>query len=289
MRRAQFKDRRVRQAMSLMFDADWINRALYRGAYQRTVSVFPNPCWRLKGYRQRQSWPCLNPYRAQLPETVFGPAWQPEDSGKDRNRSNLRKAETLLEEAGYGLQGGVLVNAKTKAALQFEILLNDPSDEKLALEYSRSLKRLGITAHIRTIDSAQYTGRIADYDYDMIVYKWISTLSPGSEQLIYWGSKAANMKGSRNYAGIQSPVVDAIAESLTSASDYDDLVVHARALDRVLMNGYFSCRCSTNRQIGWRIGQAGLRRRIKTRFMAPCSKAGGKIIRKIATINKNLK
>ena len=241
-RRDSFKDRRVRQALQLAFDFEWINKTLYRGAYTRTASVYPKSFLAAKAEPSADELKLLQPFHEQLPPEVFGPAWQPphsDGSGPAGMRANLRRAEKLLNDAGYDLVKGRLLNRATQKPFTFEILLNDPADEKLALEYGRALKRLGIAAGIRTIDSAQYTGRIASYDFDMIIYKWISTLSPGSEQLVYWGSEAARANGSRNYAGIQSPAIDAIAKSLTAAKSYDELLTSAHALDRILMHGAY--------------------------------------------------
>ena len=125
------------------------------------------------------------------------------------------------------------------AAFEFEILLVSSSDEKVALEFARALQRIGVTAKVRTVDSAQYQARLESFDFDMTLNRWTSTLSPGNEQIYYWGSEAADWQGSRNYAGIRSPAVDALAESLAAAVDRDDLVARARALDRALTWGHY--------------------------------------------------
>ncbi len=157
----------------------------------------------------------------------------------DDMRDNERKAIALLKEAGWIYKDEILVNEKTGEPFSFEILLNDPADEKIALEFSRDLKRLGITARVRTVDSAQFVGRLDAYDYDMVMFRWINSLSPGNEQHNYWGTAAAESKGARNYAGIESPAIDALAASITTADDRKTLVAHARALDRAIMWGYY--------------------------------------------------
>lgn len=128
---------------------------------------------------------------------------------------------------------------KTGKPFSFEILLSDPQDEKVALEYSRTLQRLGITARVRTVDAAQYQSRLNDFDYDLVLARWVNSLSPGNEQSVYWGSAAADIKGSRNYAGVKSKAVDALIEKITGAATREELVTAAHALDRVLLWGSY--------------------------------------------------
>ena len=236
MRRPLFQDRRVREALNLMFNFDWVNKNLFFSAFKRIDSIFPNCELAASGKPQGEELEQLEKYRNSLPPEVFGEMWNPPSSNK---RDNRRKAITLLQKAGWIYKDQTLVNQKTGAAFSFEILLNNPGDEKIALEFSRTLKKMGIKARVRTVDSAQFSGRLDVYDYDMVIYRWINTLSPGNEQLNYWGTAAAQIKGTRNYAGIKSPAVDALAGSIAQSPNRSSLVARARALDRAIMWDYY--------------------------------------------------
>jgi microcin C transport system substrate-binding protein len=151
----------------------------------------------------------------------------------------LKKADGLLKEAGYIVnKKGLRVHPQNGQPVRFEILLSDAKDEKIALEYARSLRRLGITATIRTVDAAQFSGRLDAFDFDMVSYRWINSLSPGSEQVNYFGLEAAARRGSRNYSGIQSKAIDHLARAVGNALTYDDLKARIGALDRALTYEY---------------------------------------------------
>ena len=235
-RRTEFQDPRVREALGMMFNFDWLNKNLFLGAEKRITSIFPNSELAATGKPEGAEFAELEKFKAQLPPEVFGPAWQPPS---DDVRDNTRKAIALLKEAGWIYKDETLVNAQTGEPFSFEILINDPSDEKIALEFSRGLQRIGIVARVRTVDSAQFTGRLDAYDYDMVMHRWINSLSPGNEQLNYWGTAAAENKGARNYAGIENPAIDALAGGIAHAEDRKTLVARARALDRAIMWGYY--------------------------------------------------
>jgi microcin C transport system substrate-binding protein len=240
-RRPQFADRAVREALGYALDFEWMNRTLFHGAYRRTASYYPNSELAASGPPSPAELAVLEPLRGTLPPEAFGPAFVPpvtDGSGPTGLRGNLRKAQELLAKAGWTVRDGLLRNAQG-SALEFEILLVSSSDEKVALEFARALQRIGVTAKVRTVDSAQYQARLESFDFDMTLNRWTSTLSPGNEQIYYWGSEAADWQGSRNYAGIRSPAVDTLAESLAAAVDRDDLVTRARALDRALTWGHY--------------------------------------------------
>jgi microcin C transport system substrate-binding protein len=240
-RRPQFADRTVRDALSYALDFEWMNRTLFHGAYRRTASYYPNSELAASGPPGSAELAVLEPLRDNLPPEVFGPAYVPpatDGSGPSGLRANLRKAQEMLASAGWTVRDGHLRNAQG-TTFEFEILLVSSSDEKVALEFARALQRLGVTAKVRTVDSAQYQARLESFDFDMTLNRWTSTLSPGNEQLYYWGSAAADWQGSRNYAGIRSPAVDALAESLAAAVDRDDLIARVRALDRALTWGHY--------------------------------------------------
>lgn len=235
-RRPRFSDKRVREALSYMFNYQWLNQNLYFGALKKIDSAYPNSELAARGRPEGEELRILTELKDDLPPDVFGePYKSPEYPA---GREYQRKAIALLKEAGWQYKNQRLVNNKGEL-FSFEILLDSPGDEKIALEFVRALKKTGIQARVRTVDSAQFTGRLDSFDYDMVFYKWINSLSPGNEQVNYWGSKAAATPGSRNYAGISNPAIDVLADSIARSGDRDGLVARTRALDRALMYGYY--------------------------------------------------
>lgn len=240
MRRPPFDDIRVREALGLTLDFKWLNDNLFYGLYHQVNSYYPNSLLAATGEPDAAQNALLTPYKDTLPPSVFGPVTQPPQSGSpDIMRENLRKADELLKAAGWIVKDGKRINAKTGAPFTFEVLLGSPDDEKLALSFTRGLKRLGITANVRVLDAAAFLGRLNDYDYDMVLYYWMSTLSPGTEQILYWGCEAAKQPARWNYAGICEPAIDGLASQIAAATSRDDLVSTVRALDRVLMAGQY--------------------------------------------------
>ena len=240
-RRPLFRDRRVRQALGHAVDFAWINRTLYHGALRRTESHYPNSILAAAGLPKPDELAVLEPFRPVLPPELFTTPFalpQTDGSGPYAGRTNQREALRLLAEAGWRIENGRLVNAAGRP-FRFEILLGDPADERPALEFARGLERLGIEALVRTVDSSQFQARLDEFDYDVVVRWWGSTLSPGNEQLYYFGSKAADTPGTRNYPGIRDPAVDAIAASIAAARTRPELEARVRALDRVLLWGFY--------------------------------------------------
>ncbi|HUX80008.1 MAG TPA: extracellular solute-binding protein, partial [Alphaproteobacteria bacterium] len=237
-RRDLFQDPRVRRAFAYIFDADWVNKTLFHGVLTRTTSFFDNTDLAAKGMPQGKELALLEPFRAQLPKEVFEEAYTLPTFEKG-GRENLKIARELLKEAGWITKGGKLVNEKTDKPFRFEILLNVPENEKVALALVRNLKQLGIIATVRTTDAAQYENRRVNMDFDMIMHFWGHTMSPGQEQAFYWSSKAADEPGTRNYPGIKSPVVDTLCNTITSAKEREELVSAVKALDRVLLWGHY--------------------------------------------------
>jgi microcin C transport system substrate-binding protein len=240
LRRPLFQDPRVRQALTYAFDFEWSNKNLFYGAYQRTRSYFDNSELAATGVPQGKELEILDKFRGQIPDAVFTTEYDPPKyDGSGDIRAGLEKALKLLMAAGWTFKGQTLVNAKTGQPFEFEILLDNPQFERIVLPMVQNLKRMGITARVRTVDPAQYEKRMETFDYDMTVVLFPESLSPGNEQREYWGSQAADEQGSRNLLGIKSKVVDALIEELIQAPDRASLVAHTRALDRVLQYGYY--------------------------------------------------
>ena len=238
LRRPLFADRRVREALSLSFDFEWLNRTLLHDGYVRTASLFDNSPMKPQGTPAGGELALLESWHGQVPDAVFGPPFAPARSdGSGRNRLNLRQAARLLEEAGWTVRDGVRINSNG-SPLRFEILLRDPANERVALAWSRMLRPLGIAVSIRLVESAQFQGQIDNYDFDMVFGDWGVTLSPGNEQQNYWSSQTANQPGGRNWTGIADPAVDAMIDALGAARTREALVDAARALDRILMHSH---------------------------------------------------
>ena len=240
-RRPIFADIRVRQAIGLLFDFEWINRNFFYDLYRRSASFFDDS--ELSAYRRpadERERALLAPYPGEVRADVFDGTWSPPVSdGSGRDRDSLRQALGLLEAAGYELKNTKLRNRATGNALDFEIMVTDRDDERLALAFSTSLARAGINAQVRLVDDVQYQQRLSTFDFDMIEYRWDESLSPGNEQSIYWGSAAADQQGSRNYMGVKSPAIDAMIAAMLRARGRDDFVAAVRALDRVLISGCY--------------------------------------------------
>jgi microcin C transport system substrate-binding protein len=235
-RRAVFRDARVRQALAHAFDFEWSNRTLFFGQYQRTASYFENSELASSGLPSEGERKLLEPWRGKIPDELFGQAYPPpRTDGSGWPRENLRRAFALLREAGWVVRDLRLVNEKSGEPFSFEILLVGSGFERIVLPFVRNLRRLGIDARVRVVDSSQYVNRLREFDFDMIVAVWPQSPSPGNEQRDFWGSAAAKTPGSRNYAGIASPAVDALIEALIAAPDRESLVTRTRALDRVLL------------------------------------------------------
>lgn len=240
-RRPVFADERVRQALVLLFNFEWVNKSFFHGLYKRSQSYFERSMLSSAGKpadeRERT---LLGPFaNAVLPEIMDGTWRAPESDGTPHNRANARKAYEMLEAAGYALQGGRLVETKTGNQLNFEILASNTGQERLLGAFVGDLAKLGIKARMRVVDSAQYQSRLKDYDFDMIQFTWPSSLSPGNEQLFRWSSRVADQPGSYNYAGVENPAADAMITAMLAAHGNEEFVSAVRALDRVLLSGHY--------------------------------------------------
>ncbi len=235
-RRAFFTDPRVRRALGYVFDFEWTNTNLFYGAYTRTSSYFANSELASSGVPSPEELAILEPFRGQIPAEVFTAAFAPPTTdGSGNIRANLRAALRLLQSAGWAIRQGKLTHLATGQPMRFEILLVSPAFERIVLPFTKNLTRLGVQASVRTVDTAQYQQRLDTFDFDMIITTWRQSLSPGNEQRDFWSAKAADIKGSRNLAGMQHPVLDALIDLVISASDRASLIHRTRALDRVLL------------------------------------------------------
>jgi peptide/nickel transport system substrate-binding protein len=240
-RRAIFSDIRVREAISLLFDFEWINHSYFFDLYRRTAGYFDGSELSSRGRpadeRERA---LLAPFSDAVRADVLDGTWSPPASdGSGRDRRTLKRALDLFAAAGFELRGTELVERASGRPFTFEIMVTSRDEERLALLFSQSLKRAGIAARVRVVDAVQYEGRRLAYDFDMIENRWDQSLSPGNEQAFYWGSVAAGQPGTRNYMGVKSPAVDAMIAALLKAESREDFVAAVRALDRVLISGFY--------------------------------------------------
>ena len=240
IRRPLFQDRRVRQALGYAFDFEWSNRNLFFDAYARTRSYFSNSELAASGLPSPAELKLLELHRGKVPEEMFTTEYQPPTSDASGNiRENLRKGRDLLEAAGWAIRDRKLVNKATGASFEFEILLNSPAFERVVLPFANNLERLGVTARVRTVDTAQYQNRVDSFDFDMVVSVFGQSLSPGNEQRDFWSAASADIPGSRNVVGVRDPVVDALIELIIAAPDRQSLIDRTHALDRVLQWGFY--------------------------------------------------
>ena len=238
-RRALFSNPKVRQALGLALDFEWINKTLFFNQYTRSNSYFSNSDLAAVGLPGPAELKLLEPFKDQLPPEVFSqPLLPPSTTPPGSLRANLRRAKKLLAEQGWQVKDGLLTN-RNGTPFIFEILLVSPSFERVMAPYVKNLAKLGIKASYRTIDPALYSDRLKNFDFDMVVNVFGQSQSPGNEQRDYWSSSSAARKGSRNLAGVNSPVVDSLVESIIYAETQDDLTAACKALDRVLWYGYY--------------------------------------------------
>ena len=237
-RREIFADRTVRHALAHAFDFEWINKTLLHSAYVRTTSIFDNSELGSRGVPEGGELALLEPFRGQLPAELFERPYVPPGMG-DSVRANLRKARRLLAGAGWTVRDGALRRESDGLPMEFEILLVRAGNEKIALEFARNLERLGVAARVRTVDTAQFQNRRNVYDFDMLIYRWGMSLSPGNEQAFYWGTPAADQEGTRNYPGVRHPAVDSLIKHMTNVRGRGAFVDTIRAMDRVLLWGHY--------------------------------------------------
>ncbi len=240
-RRPLFADVRVREALSDMFDFEWVDASLFGGLYRRTDSFFADSPLASTGQpaseRERA---LLAPYPGAVRPDVLAGTWRPEATdGSGRDRAPARAALALLGTAGYRLSGGTLVSARDGQPLAFEIMVTTHAQERLALAYAENLARIGIAVHVRSVDEVQYQRRRLAFDFDMMPGTWTATPSPGAEQRSRWGSASADQQASFNLAGARSPALDGLINAILSSNDEGDFQAAVRAYDRVLLSGFY--------------------------------------------------
>ncbi|TCL71975.1 extracellular solute-binding protein [Rhizobium sp. BK251] len=235
-RRDKFADERVREALNYAFDFEELKRTIFYGSYDRIDSFFFRTELASSGLPEGRELEILNEVKDLVPPEVFTtPYKNPVNGDPAKLRDNLRTAIGILREAGYELKGNRMVNSKTGQPLSFEILLNGPTIEPVALAFSQNLRKIGVEATVRSIEPSQFTNRWRSRDFDVMYSGWAETINPGNEQAEFWGSDAAKRDGSQNYSGISDPGVDALVHKVIFAKDREDLVAATHALDRVLL------------------------------------------------------
>ena len=238
-RRPLFTDRRVREALGLLFDYEWANRQLFNGAYTRPRSYFDNSELASVGLPSADELKLLEPLRAQIPPQVFTDEYQPPvTDGSGIIREQQRRAYQLFQEAGWRVDGDQMLDSTGKP-VSFEFLLAQTEFERVLLPFKRNLADLGIELVIRRVDVSQYINRLRSRDFDLIVGGFGQSNSPGNEQREYWHSSSADNPGSRNFIGLKDPAVDSLVEGLINADSRQNLITHTRALDRVLLWGHY--------------------------------------------------
>ena len=235
----KFKDRRLREAFIYAFDFEWTNKTIMYGSYERTHSVFQNSDMMAVGKPAGDEAALLEPFRGQVPDEVFGEPFVPpvsDGSGQDRNL--LRRATSLLQEAGYLIKGGKRISPKGEE-IRAEFLIDEPSFQPHHATLIKNLATLGIQANLRIVDPVQYRRRVDDFDFDLIVQRFGFSTTPGDSLRSYFSSQAAALKGSQNLAGIADPVIDELIERIIAADTRSGLVTACKALDRVIRSGRY--------------------------------------------------
>ena len=238
-RREKFKDRRLREALVYAFDFEWTNKTIMYGSYKRTHSVFQNSPMMAVGKPSPEELALLEPFRGKVPDEVFGePFVPPVSDGSGQDRTLLRKASALLQEAGFQVKNGKRVLPDGEP-ITIEFLLDEPSFQPHHMVFIKNLTTLGIDATVRMVDAVQFKKREDDFDFDLVVQRSSFSSTPGDSLRSYFSSQAANLKGSQNLAGISDPVIDTLIERIVAADNRPDLVTACKALDRVIRSGRY--------------------------------------------------
>jgi microcin C transport system substrate-binding protein len=239
MRNPLFSDIRVRKALNYAFDYEWTNNTIFYGTYKRNYSYFTNSELASTGLPDADELELLEPLRSQLPGSVFTePYVLPVTNGSGNNREQLKIAKKLLEEAGWFVKNNVLTNASGEI-FAFEFLLYDPSFERIVNPYIKGMKKLGIQASVRRVETSQFINQIRNFEYDIIIHSFRQSTSPGNELMQYWHSSMADVPSSLNIAGIKNPAIDNLIMNVIESEEREELVVATRALDRAMLHNWF--------------------------------------------------
>jgi len=236
-RKPELVDIRIRKALTLLFDFEWINQNLYHGLYKRTQGFYDN------SYLSS-----INNDITEIERNLIGDSelvqyeeemYQFRNLKSSNTRTKLNNILNLFNESGYELNDSRLINTSTNKQLSLEFLISDKRQEKYALNFKETLKKVGINLNIKLIDSTQYQQRKQNFDFDIIEHFWYSSLSPGNEQNFYWSSSSSDEIGSRNYPGIKSVKIDELIDKLVQSTEKDEFMYSVRALDRMLISGFY--------------------------------------------------
>jgi peptide/nickel transport system substrate-binding protein len=239
-RRSLFSEKLVREALSMMFDFEWVNAKLYGGLFRRSTSFFDDSALSSHGHpASAAELALLNSFPGLVREDILAGTWSPPKSdGSGHDRAIARQALDLLDAAGYRLDNATLITPRGEP-FSFEIMVESREKERLALVYAENLHRIGITARVRYVDEVQYQRRRQRYDFDMMIGSWVATPSPGNEQRGRWGSAAAKAEGTFNLTGAASPAIDSLIEAIVNARSEGEFTDAVRAFDRVLLSGFY--------------------------------------------------
>jgi microcin C transport system substrate-binding protein len=238
-RRDKFRDPRVREALTYAFDFEWTNKTIMYGAYARTHSPFQNSDMMAKGSPSPEELKLLEPFRGQVPEEVFGqPFLPPVSDGSGQDRNLLRKAQQLLNDAGFTVKDGKRITPNGEV-FRIEFLAEEPSLQPHHAPYVKNLGTLGIEASLRLVDAVQYRARVEDFDFDMTIQRFSMSATPGDAMRPFFSSQSAKTKGSYNLAGIESPAIDALIEKILAADAREELTIACRAFDRIFRAGRY--------------------------------------------------
>ena len=239
LRKPIFKNREVRKALALALDFEWSNRNLFYGQYTQNDSYFDNSELGAQGLPSKEELKLLEPLRDKLPPEVFTAPMGKLPGKKGPFRNQLRKAKRLLNKNGWKVKDGVLTETSSGKQMRFSITLRQPAFERITEPFIGNLRRLGVRATMKTVDSSVYERKVRTFDYDMIVAGWGASASPGNEQADFWHSQSAGREGSRNLVGVKNPAVDALVDAVVTANSRTRLVTATRALDRALWHGHY--------------------------------------------------
>ena len=258
LRRPLFRDIRVREALGLVFDFEWVNAKLFSGLYTRSKSFFDESDLSSVGHPASEAeHKLLAPYAGAVqPDVMDGKRVPPVSDGSGEDRAGARKALAILATAGYRLEDGRLV--KDGVPLAFEIMVKDRNQERLALSYQGGLRRIGVDATVRLVDEVQYQRRRQKFDFDVMIGSWLASASPGNEQRSRWGSASATQEASFNLAGARDPAIDGLIDAMLGATSQEDFFTAVRAYDRVLLSGSYIVPLfhASDEWVAYRIGLA---------------------------------